>query len=318
MITFYPGPSKVYPELPFFLTDAYNSGILSANHRSNQFMDLCEKTIHLLHQKLNIPRDYSILFVSSATECWEIISQSFTHPNSDCKTLHFYNGSFGKKWKGYASRLNHGTESFYFYPESEISYNHIDKPEKYFDSIFCLTQNETSNGTQVGDDQIKSFRDKFKNSLIAIDATSSLGGINLQIENADIWFTSVQKCLGLPAGMGILIVSPKAVQKAKIINDSRFYNSFLFMYENIQKFQTHYTPNVLSIYLLMRVMETVENVSEIDLKIKKRSEGWTKYFNNHLSLKLLIENNSVRSDTIITVTADSTETINTFKEKSVE
>jgi len=48
MITFAPGPSKVYDALPNYLQDAYAQGILSANHRSavraslNQFPEHIE------------------------------------------------------------------------------------------------------------------------------------------------------------------------------------------------------------------------------------------------------------------------------------
>ncbi len=313
MITFYPGPSKIYEKIPYYLSEACSSGILSANHRSVQFMEMCKKTIVLLHEKLNIPENYSILFTSSATECWEIISQSFVEP--DKGSFHIYNGAFGKKWFEYAFKLNNKSSNLAFEQESEISLLKI--PDSFSRNVICLTQNETSNGTQINNDQIKYFQQKFKDSLIAVDVTSSLGGIELKFENADIWFASVQKCLGLPAGMGLLIVSPRAIEKAKKINDYNFYNSFLFMYENILKFQTHYTPNVLSIFLLMRVMEEVEKIKEIDLKIKKRAAKWVDYFKHHSSLKFLIENNFIRSDTIITVTAENAEIISEYKKKAL-
>ncbi|MEL7002780.1 MAG: aminotransferase class V-fold PLP-dependent enzyme, partial [Bacteroidota bacterium] len=59
-----------------YVKEAYNEGILSANHRSQSFMDLYKKTQDLLRAKLNVPEDYFIFFTSSATECWEIIAQS--------------------------------------------------------------------------------------------------------------------------------------------------------------------------------------------------------------------------------------------------
>jgi len=313
MITFYPGPSKIYEKIPDYLSEACASDILSTNHRSVQFMEMCKKTVELLHTKLNIPENYSILFTSSATECWEIISQSFIETGKG--SLHTYNGAFGKKWFEYAFKLNNNSSNFTFKKENEISLSTL--PDSISKDVICLTQNETSNGTQIHNVQIKIVQQKYEESLIAVDVTSSLGGIELKWENADIWFASVQKCLGLPAGMGLLIVSPRAIEKAKKINDYKFYNSFLFMYENILKFQTHYTPNVLSIFLLMRVMEEVENIKEIDIKIKKRTTKWFDFFKNHCSLKLLIENNFVRSDTIITITAENDEIISEYKKKAL-
>ena len=316
MISFYPGPSKVYKEIPFYLADAYHSGILSVNHRSAEFMKMCEATLALLHLKLNIPIGYKILFVSSATEVWEIITQSFTDPKKNTEFLHFYNGAFGEKWAEYSSRINKNISGLKFRPEENISIPEIYKTDSEQENIICITQNETSNGTQVSNEEIDFFRNYFKKSLIAVDATSSLGGIKLNFENADIWFASVQKCLGLPAGLGLMIVSPKAIEWAKEVGDMKYYNSFLFMFENIQKFQTHYTPNILCIYLLMRVLDNAENIEEINKKIKKRSVEWKSYFDNHPSLQNLISNPSVRSDTIMAISSSLPDAISTYKKKA--
>ncbi|MDJ1486064.1 aminotransferase class V-fold PLP-dependent enzyme [Cytophagaceae bacterium YF14B1] len=295
MITFYPGPSKVYPQVRQYMLDAYDSGILSANHRSSAFMQICEKTLGLLQAKLNIPETYSVVFVSSATESWEIIAQSFTQKSSH----HYYNGAFGQKWYEYAHKIVPQTTSQAFDSNQIPLLTNV--PDDC--DVISLTQNETSNGTQLPAAFIESVKTTYPDKLIAVDATSSLGGVALRIEQADIWFASVQKCLGLPAGMGLLIVSPKALEHARKISDKRFYNSFLFMYDNIQKYQTHYTPNVFNIYLLMRVLESVEPLDSIADKIRQQAANWYTFFDNHPVLKPLIQNPQVRSDTVITIGA---------------
>ena len=68
MITFAAGPSKVYDSLPTYLQEAYQEGILSANHRSGAFMQLYQETESLMRQKLHMPEDYKLIFTSSATE----------------------------------------------------------------------------------------------------------------------------------------------------------------------------------------------------------------------------------------------------------
>jgi phosphoserine aminotransferase len=309
MLTFYPGPSKVYPQIAQYLQDAYSSGILSVNHRSQAFMDICKKTLELLHQKLNIPSDYSITFVSSATESWEIIAQSFTKNAG----LHLYNGAFGEKWFEYADKLKPESWAYEFEPEeyilpSEITFHHETE-------LICLTQNETSNGTQVKPEYITQFKAKFPEPLLAVDATSSLGGIALPFEEADLWFASVQKCLGLPAGLGLLITSPKALEKAKTLNDNLFYNSFLFMHRNIRQFQTHYTPNVLNIYLLMRVMERVETIDLLSEKTKQRATDLYSFFENNTAFQPPVNNPDLRSDTVLCLKGEEKE-IASIKEKA--
>lgn len=289
-MTFYPGPSKVYPQVAQYMQDAFAEGILSINHRSAECMEITRGAIDGLHQKLNIPADYHVYFVSSATEVWEIIAQSLTRQ----KSLHYYNGAFGEKWADYAEKLVSTIERIPFKLNELPDLQNITN----FNDVVCITQNETSNGTQIKD--LKPFRKAFPEAIIAVDATSSLGGIALDFNDGDVWFASIQKCLGLPAGMAIMICSPKAIERAEQINDRKFYNSLLFIHDNFQKFQTHYTPNVLSIYLINKIMLEVSNISIISEDTKQKAEKWYDFFENK-GMRCLAQNPAIRSDTVITI-----------------
>jgi phosphoserine aminotransferase len=302
MVTsFYPGPSKVYPRIAAYLQDAYQQGILSLNHRSKEFMHICEKTLWLMREKLSIPEGYTILFTSSATESWEIISQSFVLPDSP--SLHFYNGAFGRKWMDYTRHLKSAAFEFeYLDPNTLISpkvVTHQDSP-----ALVCLTQNETSNGSQINNDQIQAFREAFPEALLALDVTSSLGGADLPIVLGDIWFGSVQKCLGLPAGLGLLIASPRAAEVAARIGERRHYNSYLFMADNMAKFQTHYTPNVLGIYLLMRVLEAIPPVSKVFTRLSMQAHEWYQFLDSCTLFEAYVKNPDMRSQTVVCIQAD--------------
>ena len=314
-MTFYPGPSKVYPQVANYLQEAFAEGILSVNHRSQEGMEIIRGAIEGLHQKLNIPDNYHVYFISSATEAWEIITQSLTRE----KSLHFYNGAFGEKWADYAEKLIQNVERITFSVNELPDLQTINN----FKDVVCITQNETSNGTQIKD--LKPFRKAFPEAIIAVDATSSLGGIDFDYNDGDVWFGSVQKCLGLPAGMAIMICSPRTVERAIEINDRKYYNSLLFIHDNFQKFQTHYTPNMLSIYLVKKLMQEVENISSIDKRIKFQAKNWYDFFDNKVAqqhplgtsvcssniqtevpngcccVTNLVKNPKVRSDTVITV-----------------
>ncbi|GAB3496052.1 alanine--glyoxylate aminotransferase family protein [Spirosoma knui] len=280
MITFYPGPSKVYPQVADYAAQAVREGIVSLNHRSSAFMGVVEQTIRLLHEKLAIPADYHLAFVASATECWEIVAQSLTKTTSD----HPYTGAFGKKWMEYAHRIkpvNERTEA----------------------DVLCIVQNETSNGTQVRMDALATYRQNFA-GLIAVDAVSSMAGITFDWSLADVWFASVQKCFGLPAGLAVLIYSPAALQRAQEIGENEHYNSLLFIHENFAKFQTPYTPNGLGIYLLMRVLQQVPGIQEVDAITRKRAADWYTFFEQkmaHSPFRLLVDEATHRSDTVIAI-----------------
>lgn len=294
MISFYPGPSRIHDALPRYVKDAARDGIMSINHRSEVFVALSQKTTSLLKQRLNIPKDYTVYFTSSATECWEIIAQSLLLHES----YHFYNGAFGKKWFEYTSKINKNAVGLPFDRETEIN------PDIKFSgkqNIICITQNETSNGTQVSNAILKKIRAKNPGHLIAIDATSSMAGIALDFNVADVWFASIQKCFGLPAGMGIMICSPKAIKQAKILAERNHYNSLLFMHDMMINWQTSYTPNVLFIYLLMRVLENSESIASVNKETVRRYKLWEEFLKNQPNLKPLVRNKKVRSHTVIPI-----------------
>lgn len=292
--SFYPGPSQVYPQVGMYMQQALASGILSANHRSNAFMDLWAETKVLFHEKLLVPRDYTLYITSSATECWEITAQSLIGNNS----LNFYNGAFGQKWLEYTKKLANGKNCVgkFFAKDEEIK--SINQPCE----VLCLTQNETSNGTQIPIDDIGKLSKTAE--ITVVDATSSMAGINLPWAAADVWFASVQKCFGLPAGLAVMVCSPKALKHAQLVNDHNHYNSLLFIHENFGKNQTPYTPNVLGIYLLNRVLNQIPSIKSTNFTIKNRAQDWYRFFaENCKNITLYIENEAVRSDTVIVLQA---------------
>ena len=291
MTTFYPGPSKIYPQVAHWAAEACRSGVVSMNHRSPEFMAVTESALRGLHQKLTLPPDYHVALVSSATECWEIVAQSLTARHS----FHPYQGAFGQKWMEYAQRIK---------PVSRLQQA----------DIVCVVQNETSNGTQVSMAALAQYQRDYPDALVAVDAVSSMAGILLDWPLADVWFASVQKCFGLPAGLAVLVYSPRALARAEVIGERNHYNSLLFLHDNFSKFQTPYTPNGLGIYLLAQVLQQVPSIAEVDTLTKLRAADWYAFFEQeqpHLPFKPLIPaqntpSTAIRSDTVIALAGSET------------
>jgi phosphoserine aminotransferase len=296
MISFYPGPSQIYPDIKGFMSQAVDDGILSVNHRSAAFVDMAKTTVHTLKQKLHIPTEYQVYFVTSATESWEIIAQSLASEGS----CHIFNGAFGQKWYEYTSKLVSNTQAISFHAEEHL----LASDTTIAQSLICLTHNETSNGSQLAEEVLKTFRAKYPNKLIAVDATSSMAGVYLPFKEADIWFASVQKCFGLPAGLGLLICSPKSIQKARAIHNLKHYNSLVFLDDMMQKYQTTYTPNVLGIYLLGKVAEMIPDIKITSEKVKFRRQNLETKLSDLNSFDFLISDKTLRSDTVIALKGD--------------
>ncbi len=298
MISFYPGPSRVYTQVPAYVQDAYTQGILSANHRSTQFTEMAEQTVHLLKDRLAIPADYSIFFVSSSTECWEIISQSLVKEAS----FHVYNGAFGEKWFSYAQKLQPKAFGHAFDQEEKTDPTQWQVPQTA--EIICLAHNETSNATALSLETLHTVRQQYADRLIAVDATSSMAGIYLDMALADVWYASVQKCFGLPAGMAVLVCSPAAIQKAQALGEQAHYNSLVAMIAQMQQWQTTHTPNVLTIYLLMRTLESRPGIRQTESTIESRCEQWIETIEALPYASLLIKNPKVRSKTVVAIEAE--------------
>ncbi|TDB65081.1 aminotransferase class V-fold PLP-dependent enzyme [Arundinibacter roseus] len=304
-LTFYPGPSKLHAQVEQHLQEAFQSGLLSANHRSTAFMAMLEETLLALRIKLSIPDGYEVYLTSSATECWEIISQSLVQQASH----HVYNGAFGKKWFEYAQRLHPATTGQLFgFNDFPPDPAHVPAAE-----VLCVTHTETSNGTALPLPFLAELR-KNQPGLIAVDATSSMGGEALPWLLADVWFASVQKCFGLPSGLGILIVSPLAIERAQALNEQNHYNSLLFIRSNFQQFQTPFTPNTLGIFLLKRCMQERSPIEKISTSLHQRAEIWYNFLREN-GYKLLVGLPEVQAVTVV-VAQDSEENIRMIKAKA--
>lgn len=294
MITFYPGPSKIYPEVARYVSEGLSSGILSMNHRSPEFMDLMAQAIRQIREKLGVPDSYQIVFTSSATECWEIIAQSLVKKSS----AHLYNGAFGEKWMQYTRKLGVEVSGHPFAIEEEPVLG------VYSEDTICITHNETSNGTGFPEDRIREVSEGNKGSVIAIDATSSMAGVKLDFTLGDVWFASVQKCFGLPAGLAVMIISPNAQDRVMQNEENDHYNSLSFILRNAEKYQTPYTPNILGIYLLKRTLEERAGIESIHAVTQERFNKLESALGELPLFEFLVRNERVRSLTVLAITSN--------------
>ncbi|HSJ67330.1 MAG TPA: aminotransferase class V-fold PLP-dependent enzyme, partial [Anditalea sp.] len=202
----------------------------------------------------------------------------------------------------YASHILPKTEGNKFSADEGFSVSDLTIAEEL--DIIAITQNETANASQVPLEVIEDIRSKFPNKLIAVDTTSSMAGIELDFQQADVWFASVQKCFGLPAGLGFLILSPQAIERAHEIGEKGRYNSVNFMLENADNYQTHYTPNVLGIYLLKRLLKDIEEIQFTDKRIRGRMQELENIVASKDKFRYLVKRPEFRSRTVLGILAE--------------
>ncbi len=295
------GPSQIYPTVQRHLLKAINQDILSLNHRGSDFKKLFEDTTEGLKKLLNIPLNFQIFFVSSALESMERIIQGTCRKNS----FHIITGSFGKAWANYAKDLGKNAVTFTVDNNSPVKISNIEIPKET--EIICVTQNDTSTGFWIPMNEIMKLKKKYPEKLLAIDVVSSVPFVDIDFKYIDIAFFSVQKGFGLPAGLGVLIVNPKVLQKTQLLLDQKkmigSYHSLKNLSEKAMIFQTPETPNVLNIYLLNAVIKDMlkKGIEKIRQETQEKATIIYNFFYNHKDFKPLITEPSFRSPTTIAI-----------------
>jgi len=248
---FTPGPSQLYFTVADHLRKALREGIPSLSHRSKVFEDIVIETVSGLKELLRIPEGFHIVFTSSATEVWERLIQNLVIERS----THFVNGAFSKRFYEMTLQLNRNPELIQVLEGEAFTSNLLSSnPE-----LIALTHNETSTGVSLSMEFINSFREKYPEALLAVDAVSSLPYPAFDFTKIDSLYFSVQKGFGLPAGLGVWIVNDRCLSKAEQMLTQGIsigtYHSLPSLISHARKNQTPETPNVLGIYLLSKVIQ---------------------------------------------------------------
>lgn len=299
MITFTPGPSHLSNEMKWFLREAIELDIASVSHRSSYFSEFSKSARDGLRTFFQVPDEYKIFYTYSATESMEIIVRSTVLSRSH----HFMNGAFSKRF--YDTALDLWKKPTV--EELEIGeWKYSDEvPEDA--ELICITCTETSTWVMVEDGYISHMRKKYSEKLIAVDITSSGWGIVHHIPDADMWFFSLQKCFGLPAGMAILIMNEKAIEKSQQVyaqtKDIGSVHSLHHLLLRRKDYQTSETPNVLDIYLLSKQMEVFNKIGMqwmYEQTLKKR-EFIDKSIRENSWLYEFVKDPSLRAKTVAVI-----------------
>lgn len=254
MLTFGPGPSQLTADTVDAIREIAVSGFLSSSHRGQWFKDVCKTAVEGLRCAFAIPDDYHLLFQPSATAAMELLLRNFVSTRS----FHFVHGAFSQRFFETATEMRIQALSFVGDPKCAIDWRNASVPEDV--DTLCVTHNETSTGLAWPQAELADLRKAFPDRLLVVDATSSWGGTDHDWRVADAWFASVQKCLGMPAGLGVVTLSPKALEVATATEVAVPWNPVGWqripqLVDKMSQWQTPETPNMLAIALLARQME---------------------------------------------------------------
>ena len=287
-IYFTVGPSQLYPTAQKHIRRALKDEIYSLSHRSSQFSEINRKTQASLRTLLAIPKSHHLFFTSCALEGMERTIANTVEK----KSFHFVNGSFSREFWQIAIDL--GKQSMRFdVPNGEgFDFSQVEIPQDV--ELICLVQNETSTGVAQSMESIYALKKRYPQTLIAIDVVSSAPYTNIDFSLIDIALFSVQKGFGMPAGLGVLIVNDRALEKAAWLAKKGIaigsYHSFPKFDEFAKKFQTRETPNVGAIYLLGNVVDDMlhTGIDVIRNDTEKKAQMIYDFFDTHARYKPVV------------------------------
>lgn len=140
----------------------------------------------------------------------------------------------------------------------------------------ALVHNETSTGVENPvADIVARARQINPDLVVLVDAVSSAGGVDLRPDEwgLHVTLTSSQKCLALPPGMAFAVVSERALERARSLQQRGWYFDFLMLEK--YRAERHSTPATPAVSLLYALDAQLDRILE---------EGLQARFDRHLML----------------------------------
>jgi phosphoserine aminotransferase len=280
------------------MDDAWNKDVMSISHRGMAFSDIYRRADGALRNVMGVPENWQIMFVGSATEAMERITQGVV----DNRSHHYVDGAFSKKWLSIAKALEKEVTSVTVPDGSGFGQDIMGIPEDV--ELLCITHNETSTGVMWPEDTLAGVA-RGSRALVALDVVSSAPMVPIDFTKFDAVFLSVQKAFGLPAGLGVLMAGPGLLGRADDLLSRGLsvgsYHSLPELATAARKFQTPATPNVQAIYLLGRVAEDMAEtgIEALQAENQHRAEILYDVLNSSRELEPFVQDGEWRSQTVV-------------------
>jgi aspartate aminotransferase-like enzyme len=244
------------------------------NHRGEEFEQILKKIITNLKKLFQTKNDVFVL-TGSGTGGMEATIVNTLSPGD--KVLSVSIGVFGERFASIAQQFGAEVTPLRFEWGKPADADAVRKALQTEPKIkaVLVTHNETSTGITNDLAAISSAVKEF-DKLLLVDAISSLGSINLPVDDwrCDVTVTSSQKGWMAPPGLAMVSVSQKAWQAHAQAKMPRFYWDFSRAKSYLEKWQTPWTPAVttvfaLSVSLEMMLKEGLPNIINRHARVSK-------------------------------------------------
>ena len=255
---FVPGPTNV----PDRILRAMNRAM--EDHRSSAFPELATGLLRDLRKVFKTTTGQAFIFPATGTGGWEAALVNTRSPGDRILAPRY--GQFSHLWIDLAQR--HGlrvdiidVEWGEGAPADRIG-EILSQDTQHEIKGILIVHNETATGVTSDLGAVRNAIDAAQHpALLYVDGVSSIGSIDFRMDDwkVDLAITGSQKGLMLPAGLGIVCASPKALAAREQAKCPRVFFDFGDM---IRSNATGYFPYTPSIPMLYGLRESLAIISE--------------------------------------------------------
>ncbi len=248
-----PGPSCVHPEVYKALSR------FTLGHLDPHFIKIMDQIQVLLQKILNTNNRLTIPISGTGSAGMETCFVNLIEPED--KVLILINGVFGKRMREVATRLGADIDSIEFEWGTPIDPKQVkEKLVSNSYNLIAMVHAETSTGVKNPVEEISHII-RNTESLFLVDAVTSLGGIEVRVDDwgIDALYSGSQKCLSVPPGLAPVSFSEKALLKIKN-RKTRVPNWYLDMsligeyWQKDHKRAYHHTAPINMLYALYQAL----------------------------------------------------------------
>ena len=245
------GPARIRPEQMTALADAATT-VMGTSHRQAPVKSIVGRIRAGLTELYNLPEGYEVVLGNGgSTAFWDAASFGLVRR----KAAH---GSFGE----FGSKFAKATDTTPFLDDSavfEAQPGEVAVPTVVDGAdVYAWPHNETSTGAAAPVRRPVGIAD---DALVAIDATSAAGGLDVGIAETDVYYFAPQKNMGSDGGLWIAIMSSRAIERARSLKSfGRWIPASMDLVtaiDNSAKNQTYNTPAVATLIMLAEQIDWI-------------------------------------------------------------
>ncbi|BAM82987.1 serine-glyoxylate aminotransferase [Cyanidioschyzon merolae strain 10D] len=296
-----PGPTNV----PQRVQNAMHRN--SEDHRSLDFPKLGLAALEAIKKVFQCRQGHAFIFPGTGTLGWEAALTNCLDPQDQVISVRF--GQFSHLWIDMMKRL--GLRPI----ELDVEWGEglpMDRMEGLIQNdrahdikAVCVVHNETTTGVCTDIPAVRRLLDKYQHpALLMVDGVSSIGAVPFKFDEwrVDLAVTGSQKALMLPAGLGFVCASPRALERSKTAKLPHVYMSFQdHLRSNVDGFFP-YTPSVPLLYGLVEAVKMLEEegFEQVWARHHKLAEGVRRAV-RAWNLEICCRDPRLQSDTVTTV-----------------